>query len=255
MISLAHQMSEEGSRCQQMAKMALGIALKRLETEAEGGVISLDQVRTVATRLSSDNALLAACCGKMARDCQADFSAQRFEVLRRNFLGRVVVKPLAALLDDPQNGIERGHLGQFFTALRMMMGNETYDQLASRAEQAALRHRGASGNVEWNGFYDDPDMAEVNETALVAMARAFSRFDVRQDWLLTIMNKTPKPGLRFERRHMYLLLSTLFAPQRIKLHFGIEAREKFVAKWGEAPEKLFGPVLTGMSGLGSELEK
>lgn len=255
MTSLARRMSQEGSRCHQMAKMALGIALKRLETEAEGGVISLDQVRSITARLSCDNALLAACCGKMAKDCQADFSAQRYEVLRRNFLGRVLVRPLAPLLDDPQGGIERGHLAQFFTALRMMLGNETHAQLAARAEQAALRHRGPSGTVEWAGFHDDPDMVEVYETALVAVARAFLRFEVRQDWLLTIMNSTPKPGLRFERRHIYLLLSTLFAPQRIKAYFSPARREEFIAKWGEAPEKLFGPLLAGMSGLGSELEK
>lgn len=231
----------------------MGIALKRLETEAEGGVVSLDLVRNVANGLSSDNALLAACCGKMAQDCRADFSAQRFEILRRNFLGRVLVRPLAALLDDPQGGIERGHLAQFFTALRMMLGNETYAQLTARAEQAALRHQGSSGTVDWACFYDDPDMAEVNETALVAVARAFIRFEVRQDWLLTIMNSTPKPGLRFERRHMYLLLSTLFAPQRIKIYFSPARRDVFIAKWGEAPERLFGPLLAGMSMLGQEL--
>ena len=196
MPSLAREMSDEGIRCRQMAKMALGIVMRRLEGEASGGVVSLEQLRNVAEGLSCDNALLTACCDKMERDCLADFTARRYASLRRNCFGRAIVKPLSALLNSGSYGLERSHLPQFFVALRMMLGNETHDHLCLRAEQAAARCRDKQGCVSWEAYYEDRDVKDIVETVLVAVARSFTRFEMRQDWLLTVMNQKGHAGLR-----------------------------------------------------------
>lgn len=253
MSSLAKQMSDEGVRCRQMANMALGIVMKRLETEAAGGVISIDQMRSVANNLASDNALLAACCGKMERDCLAELTALRHESQRRNYLGRAIVKPLAGLLGTGVGRIERSHLPQFFVAVRMMLGNEPFSLLAARCDKAAGRYRDRTGTVNWPRFYEDPDVQAVSEAVMVAIAKAFQRFEVRQEWMLTVMNSATKAGVKFGLEQNYLVLTALFAAEWVGPFYGGKKAE-FIAKWGEPPEKIFGPLLVGLKALGVRLE-
>jgi hypothetical protein len=236
-----------------MARMTLGIALKRLESEASGGVVSLEHVRRVAEILACDNTLLSACCGKMERDCLADFTARRYASLRRNYFGRAVAKPLAGLLNSGLHGLERSHLPQFFAALRLILGNETYEQLCERAERTADNHRGKTGCVEWEPFYEDETVKEIMETVLVALARAFDRFEMRQDWLLTVMNQKGYAGLKFNLDHLYRLLSALFAPERLQDYLAPSKQTAFTARWGETPERVFASLLTGLERLGRRL--
>jgi hypothetical protein len=248
MRGLAREMGDEGERCRQMAKMTLGIALKRLESEAAGGVVSLDNVRRVAEKLSMDSALLSACCGKMERDCLADFQSRRFEVLRKNYLGRIIARPLAGILDRETCGIERRHLSQFFQALRLMMGIETYTDLAARAERAASRYRDGGGCVVWPDFYEDPEVKGVYESVLVVIARSFQRFEMRCDWLLTVMNQNAKGGKHFEKAQLKALLTALFAPEHLEFFFA-KGRAGFSLRWGQPPEAVFQPFLAGLERL------
>jgi hypothetical protein len=129
MTSLAENTGDRGVRCHQVARTALGLVLRRLETETADGVVSIERVRKIARTLASDGALLSACCGRMEQECAADFSARRYEGMRHNYFGRIAVCPFAGLLSSGPEGIDRGHLPQFFTALRMMLGNETHARL------------------------------------------------------------------------------------------------------------------------------
>lgn len=248
----AEHVEEDGSRCRQMARVTLGIVLKRLEGEAQEGVVSLDRVRDLAERLTADNALLSACCGKMARDCQSDFLSYRFDAERKNYLGRAVVRPFAAYLDAGSDGIDRCHLPQFLLALRMMLGNETQAGLAERCQRTAASHRKQGGMMDWTGYYEDVETKAVFEAVLVGIARAFHRFDMRKEWLLTVMNSGPKSAGEFTLRHKTLILSSLFAPECLNGYF-CERRQAFMAKWNEPPERLFRPLLVGLNGLAGKV--
>jgi len=242
MANLAENLEEEGSRCRQVARTALGMVLRRLEAESDRGVVSIERVRKIARTLACDGALLSVCCDKMEQDCAADFSARRFEGMRNDYFGRVVVRPFAGELDVGPEGIDRRHLPQFFTALRMMLGNEVHGQLVVRCNEAAARHRGLGRRVDWQGFYADPDVLAAFETVAVALAQSFGRYDIRKEWLLTIMNSNPKAGLEFTPRHKLRVMKAIYSGEFIQTVL-TAGRSHFLERWGEAPEKLFGPLL------------
>jgi hypothetical protein len=101
------------------------------------------------------------------------------------------------------------------------------------------------------------------ERVHVSVARAFRRFDTRKEWFMTIMNnnstahslgssafvttKRDESIPFFTEKHLAMLLCVLLRGYR-ELPAG--QAEEFRARWGDAPEKVFGPVYVEIARIG-----
>jgi hypothetical protein len=174
------------------------------------------------------------------------------------------VEPFAHLLDVP-DGIERKRLGQFITAVRMMIGEEIYEDLRNKSAALALAHRGEDGMVNWAAFHHDPEAVLILEQVQVHMVRSFHRFDGRRDWFLVVLNASPtavsigshafvplKPEdrakLAFTQRHMAHVFDALFANVRRETFVGDRSRA-FSRRWNGTPDKIFGNFFVELAHL------
>ena len=160
-----------GKRCRGVAGVAVRALIDLLDESATDGAVTMDVVRRIANAVLSARGPLSDYYANWENGCDSAFALRRIEQQRIDFIGRIVTQPFAALLDDREAGIERKHLPQFFAAVRMIVGDEPFDGLRTRANEAAERHRTAEGMVAWEEFYRDFDVIQVFEHMAVAIAR------------------------------------------------------------------------------------
>jgi hypothetical protein len=162
-----------------------------LEEQAVDGVVPVDRIHALANRLVAAGGDLDSHFSAAEALCVSHVRAQQFEAERHNYLGRIVAKRLAHLLDDPSSGILREHLGQLFVAIRLILGHQVNANLQQSAAAIAREWTGPDGVIDWDEFYADQRVQDIRERVRFALARAFQRFDARKDWFLTVMNSHP----------------------------------------------------------------
>ncbi len=196
--------------------------------------------------------------------CTFAFHRAAIECQRSDILGRLVVEPFAGLLDQ-QSGMERKRLGQFLSAIRMMVGEEDHEDLRNKAALLADTHRDIDGIVDWDEFHADPAAGLILEHVLVSIANSFRRFDSRRDWFLVVLNANPsavstasnafvqlKPEDRarfaFTENHMARVFDALFASVR-RDTFTSDRLRRFGKRWNAPPDKIFGPLFLEVARL------
>lgn len=249
--------AEGGIHCRSVASQTLKAFLAALERQASGGMVSVEHARRIAAGLIVADPAMANVFVRAEAQCDATFALANVERQRHDHLARLVTRAFAHLLDNPGSGLERGHLGQLFAAIRMMLGDETHTELKAHCSTIADEHRGADGLIDWEAYYGDSRSREVLETVLAAIAKSFRRFEPRKDWFLIMMNSTPssvsvssnafvprRPEDRskgqFTEGQLVRLFEAMFEPMRPN-HFDAAGRASFAARFGAAPEVLFGP--------------
>ncbi len=258
-----------GSRCRRTSGLVVRAFIGLLDEAAVDGRVEMADVRRVGAALMSAEGPLAAVYAQAEANCEKIFAAVATERHRGDRLGRLLVSTFSPLLDDPAAGLERKHLGQFFAAVRMIVGEQTYDELKARCFSIAEAHRTPDGLVDWKGFYRNPESRVVLERVLVTVARSFRRFDPRKDWFLILMNQSPtstslgssafvpkkrddkSPGA-FTEGHMCRLFKALFADMRPD-SFDKLRRDAFIERWGVTPEDIFGPLFVELLRLDQRL--
>lgn len=258
-----------GKRCRGVAGVAIRALIDLLDESATDGAVSMDVVRRVANAVLSARGPLSDYYANWETGCESAFALRRIEQQRIDFIGRIITQPFAALLDDRGSGMERKHLPQFFAAVRMIVGDEPFDGLRTRANEAAERHRTGEGMVAWDDFYRDFDVVQVFERVAVAIARSFRRFEPRKDWFLIIMNSSPsavstasnafipkkaedKVTREFSEAHMVRMFQALFSEFRLET-FTPDRKAAFMERWGSEPEKVFGPLFVSLLAMEQQL--
>lgn len=254
-----------GARCRNTAGIVVRAFAGLLEEQAVGGQVSVDAIRRTCAVVGGDGALLSDLYAGSERSCQDVFAMRQMDGQRTNYIGRIVTKTFAHLLDDRAAGLGRTHLGRFFTALRMILGEEVHDDLQARCAAIAAEAAGAGGTIHWEEFYRHPEVLLIRERVLVSVARTFRRFEVRKDWLQIVMNSSPssrsvsssafvaaKPGKRatdeFGDSLFLRMFDAMFACCDPKT-MGDEERAAFTARWQVTPEVMFGPLLAELARL------
>ncbi len=255
-----------GRRCRALVGSALKTFLDVVERTAdEGGSVSMDQVRRIATAFMAAEGPLTAFYEKTESTCDAVFEMASIERKRIDYLGRLITHPFGHLLDQPGSGIERKHLAQFFAAVRMILGDEMHSELKAKIRLIAETHRGEGGLIEWDSFHGDPRAFLLLERVLVTIARSFRRFDPRKDWFLIMMDSSPsavsvasnafvpkrpedKAQRQFSERQMVQLFEALFAPVH-PTTYDDARRGGFVAHYGSEPQAVFGPFFVELKAL------
>ncbi|OAN52252.1 hypothetical protein A6A04_00735 [Paramagnetospirillum marisnigri] len=251
-----------GKRCRGVAGVAVRAMIDLLDESAHDGAVTMDVVRRIANAVLSAKGPLSDYYANWEMGCDSAFALRRIEQQRTDFIGRIITQPFHLLLNDPDSGIERKNLPQFFAAVRMIIGEEPFEKLRTRANEAAERHRTNESMVAWDDFYRDFDVLLIFETMAVAIARSFRRFEPRKDWFLIIMNSNPssistasnafipkksedKLTREFGEPQMSRLLLTLFSEFRLET-FTPERKAAFMERWGSEPEKVFGPLFVSL---------
>ena len=266
------EMSEKelGSRCRHTAGIVVKAFAGLLEEQAIGGQVSVDAIRRTCSVVGGGGDMLDDFYAGTERTCQDLFALRQVDGQRTNYVGRIVTKTFAHVLDDRASGITRAHLGRLFTALRMILGEEVYDELQGRCGAIAAEVSfGAVGVTRWEAFYRHPEIALIRERVLVSVARTFRRFEARKDWLLIVMNSSPAartiggsafmaatPGKRctdeFGEGKFLLMFDALFASYRPD---SMDERQctGFLARWQVAAEAIFGPIFMELDRIRTRL--
>lgn len=262
--------SDLGSRCRSTAGTVVRVFAGLLEEQAVGGQVSVDAIRRTCAVVGGGGEILDDLYASSERSCQDIFVLRQMDSQRTNYIGRIVTKTFAHVLDDRASGITRSHLGRFFTALRMILGEEVYDELQGRcAAIAAEVSRGSDGVTRWEAFYQHPDVMLVRERVLVSIARTFRRFEPRKDWLMIVMNSSPanrsiggsafvaaapvrREAEGFGDAKFLLVFGALFASCDPKAMDDAH-RADFLSRWQVAPEAVFGPILVELARLRTRL--
>lgn len=258
--------NDPGARCRSTAGIVVRAFAGLLEEQAVGGQVSVDTIRRTCQAVGGAGDLLDDLYAGAERTCQDLFVLRQVDAQRVNYVGRIVTKTFAHVLDDRSSGITRSHLGRFFAALRMILGEEVYDEIQGRC--AAIAAEASSGNggvTRWEAFYRHPETLLIRERILVSVARIFRRFEARMDWLLIVMNSSPgsrslgggafvaaKPGKRctddFDAAKFLKVFQALFAPCDLQ-DWDEGMRKAFQARWQVTPEAVFGPLLAELAQL------
>ncbi|MBF0130803.1 MAG: hypothetical protein HQL33_12510 [Alphaproteobacteria bacterium] len=254
-----------GTRCREVVGVALRAVLALAEDAASGGVLPLDDLRRIALAVMNTDGALLACYSNHASKCIAYFEMLECERKRKDFFGRVVTHPIGNLLEDPDSGIERKNLPQFFAAIRMIVGDEHNTAYRDLCTMVANELRGGSQEMPWEAFYADPRIVDVLEEVLVAIARSFRHFDPRREWFLILMNTDPesvslathafvskksgeKLSHQFGDPHFARLFRALFASVRPET-FDKERETAFLGKFGSSPNTIFGNLFVELANL------
>jgi hypothetical protein len=256
-------LENHGHRCREAVVLAVRAFLDLLETSATGETIPVEVVRRIAHAVMNAEGALSTYYDLHAMGCSAFFELVKSEQKRTDFFGRVITEPLVPLLNDPTSGFERKNLPPFFSALRMILGDDVYTEYKDRCLRVANELRGGSNLLLWPEFFLDRRTVEVMEGTLVAVAHSFKRFTPRKDWFLIVMNTDPqslslgntfvvpinideKPEHAFGEAEFIRLFKALFAP----VHpgkFDALRRAAFASKYGATPETLFDPLFADLA--------
>lgn len=262
------QKPEVGKRCRDVVGVAVRAFLGLLEEACEGGSVPIETARRIGNAVAGAGGPLADLYARAEQGCSTRFTMLRIESQRTDIFGRLVAEPFAHLLDDKANGIERKHLGQFFAALRMILGEDVHETMKARCAIIVAECRGPDGMTDWPAYFADPEARSILEQVLVTIARSFRRFEPRKDWFLIVMNSTPssvslgssvfvqkrpedKPQNEFSESHMCRLFNALFADMRPDT-FDDSRRAAFAERWGLPPEKIFGGLFVDLQRLSQQ---
>ncbi|MBF0327001.1 MAG: hypothetical protein HQL42_18270 [Alphaproteobacteria bacterium] len=254
----------EGQHCRHVSGVAVRALLDLVREIAIDGQVAVADVERIAQAILGAGGPLATVYYQQTRTCEDVFNRIAIERQRRDPLGRMVVHPIAALLDTPA-GIERKRLPQFLSAVRMMIGEEAHEQLRQRAKALATAHRGDDGMVAWDALHDDPEAGLILEQVLVLISKSFTRFDARRDWFLVVLNANPSAvstgstsfvALKAEERakfaftegHMGRVFDALYASLKLDT-FASDRIRAFSRRWNLAPDKLLGPFFVEIARL------
>ncbi len=248
-----------GSHCRSTASLAIKAFAEALEEQAVGGRVSVSTIRRLSEVLSQVPGPLAAHYAIAEQTCVSNFAMQQMDLQRTNYVGRIAVKTFSHLLLDPSSGIGRKHLTPFFSALRMILGEEIHDSLQEKCAAVVAQLSETSGVTPWEEFYAHPEVVRITEIVLVSMAKALRRFEPRKDWLLIVMNSNPtsqstgstafiartgpssKTVQGFNEANLMVLLDAMFSSVRPSA-MNDEAKVAFRARWGLGVEEMFGPL-------------
>ncbi|TAN79710.1 MAG: hypothetical protein EPN20_00295 [Magnetospirillum sp.] len=251
--------SGSGYHCQLNAGVAIKAFATALEEQAVDGRVAVPVIRRLSDVLSKVPGPLTQHYASVERICGNNFALQQLDRQRTNYVGRIAVKTFSHLMADPQSGIERKHLGSFFSALRMILGEEVYSDLQDKCATIVATLPNRNGTVPWSEFYAHPEAAVILEKILVSVARTLRRFEPRKDWFLIVMNTTPtshslgskafiaKSGpativaQEFGEIHLMRLLSAMFANTHPTV-MSDEDKAGFLTRWNVSVEAMFGPL-------------
>lgn len=247
-----------GAHCREISGTALHTLLRLVDEIAVNGKVDQRDVHKIAEAILAAEGPLADAYSLREHKCSYAFHRADIDCKRTDILGRLIVRPIEALLDDPQ-GLERKRVGQFLIALRMLVGEEEHEDLRHQAAELADFHRGADGIVDWEQFHADTTGGWILEQVLVALANRFKRFDPRRDWFLVMMNANPasvsiasnafvqlksedRAQFAFTEAHMASVFDALFVNYHLDA-FTSDRLRAFTKHWNQGPDKIFGPLL------------
>jgi hypothetical protein len=159
-----------------------------LEDHAVNGMVPVAVIRSLTARLCGDGSPLTTYFNAAESAFQAHLTALKLDGERRDYLGRAITKSLIPLLDDPDSGVNREHLGQLFTAIRLILGDHVHSVLQEGCVMLVAEMRQPDGSIPWDRFYDDPRLHTIMNTVRACVAKAFVNREARKDWFLTVMN-------------------------------------------------------------------
>jgi hypothetical protein len=254
---------ESGLACRKVSGVAIRALLDLVGELAVDGKVDLFDISRVAEAILGGSGPLSSVYHRTEQGCEAAFNRAAIERQRRDPFGRLIAEHVVGLLDSPP-GIERRRLGQLFTAIRLMVGEEEHEELRARAILLAKTHR-SGGIVDWEAFHADSDAKEIIEHVLVGICRSFKRFDARRDWFLVVLNASPsavslgstsftplrpdeRAKLAFTEGHMARLFDGLFATMRTDTFDSTRLRG-FSKRWNATPDKVFGAFFLELARL------
>ena len=254
-----------GTRCRIIIGVAVRAFLSLAESAAEGGAVSLDELRHIARAVMGAEGALADCYNAHSAKCTAYFEMLACERKRINFFGRIITQPFCHLLDEHESGIERKNLPQFFAAVRMIVGEDHNLAYHDRSMAIANELRGDQPMLPWDDFYQDRRVLDILEEVQVAVARSFRHFEPRKDWFMVMMNTDPesvslasnafvtkntdaKLSHGFGDAHFVRLFKELFASARPE-HFDEARKRRFTETYGVGPNSVFGNVFVELTAL------
>lgn len=217
-----------GDRCRANWEPALRNFVTVLDRASSNGTIAMEQVHRLALAFLKAQGPMADLFGRSENSCRQGFAEADMARKRQDHFGRLIAHPFATLFDQTGNGLERRHLAPFFTAIKMILGDEMYADLRTRAKLIAETHRGEDGTIHWDGFHDDRRAVLILDRVRLGLAKSFKRFEARKDWFLLVMNQNPgsvslasnafvaksaeeRDTPKFTERHMLLMFEALYA--------------------------------------------
>jgi hypothetical protein len=252
--------SAPGNNCHLSAGLAIKAFATALQAQAINGQVPLPVILRLSEALSKEPGPLARHYATVERLCCSSFALQQMDRQRTNYVGRIAVKTFSHLMADPLSGIDRRHLGSFFSALRMILGEKVYSDLQETCRAIIATLPPQNGSIAWTAFYGHPDIVLILERIQVAVARTLRRFEPRKDWFLIVMNTNPtsqslgstafvtkggpasKSVQDFSEANLMRLLEAMFANVRpAAMSDGDKAG--FLNRWGVSVETVFGQLL------------
>lgn len=245
-----------GSHCRQAARVAIEAFVVLLEEASTDGTVTIADARRIARATLAADGPLSEHYERAEEACHAAFELAGVERKRTDFLGRLVVSTFSGLFADPTSGISRERLPQFFKALTMMLGEEIYDEFQAECTVVLNNCRRPDGLVDWDRYAVAPEALDILNQALGLIAVSFQRFETRKDWFLVVMNKGDReraddvdgPKAFFDARAFRRLFRAMFASVRPET-MDEARRQAYMARYGLAPEEVFGPLLAELDAL------
>ncbi|MBF0334885.1 MAG: hypothetical protein HQL40_14765 [Alphaproteobacteria bacterium] len=236
--------------------------MKLVKERASQGYVSVADLEKVASALAAATSTpLASLFETSEKSCFAQHEMEIIKRMRSDAFGRLLVHRFAPLLED--GTVARSLLPNFFSALKMILGDEELQRLQDQAV-AVVADLKAEGSFSWDAFYATPAALDIVDAALVRIGRAFRRFDMRRDWFIKLMAHNPssvslgsnaflpikrEAAAPFGEAEFFALMKALFADVRPGK---IDARRQkaITDLFGEAPAKIFAPLFEGLAAHG-----
>lgn len=178
-----------GARCRANWEPALRNFLAVLERASSNGTIAMEQVHRLAAAFLKAEGPMAELFARSEGSCLQAFAEADQARKRQDHFGRLIAHPFAPLFAQQGSGLERRHLPQLFVAIKMILGDEMYADLRSRAKLIAEAHRSDDGTIRWESFHNDRRAVLILDRVRLAIAKSFRRFDARKDWFILVMNQ------------------------------------------------------------------
>ncbi len=257
--------------CSAVGRHALSLFVRLLNEYSDNGLVKMDDARRLANAMISPGGPLEHFYQGSYAKCLEHHEEIRQRSSRKDFLCRIIVETFCHLFNDPDCGIGRHILGQFQTAVRMLLGEKVFAECMeislSVAEEKGLL--GESGG-DWKSFYADQRCVHVLERSLIAIAGKFRRFDMRLGWFINLINTDlemesigthafihkqhgdnwEKPPA-FTERDFFILFSAMFNPVRLK-GMDKERTRLFAERYGITTKQAFGSFFVKLAKLGSQ---
>lgn len=162
--------------------------LASVQAQAKDGHVSVETLRRVAQALKDSpdfDAFYQHAYDTLYRAMERQTRVEQ----RCNALGRLMVHPLADLLND--GTLSREHLPNLFHFFQLSLG----DQLAQYAvicnEIVELLETEKGADFVWDDFYAHEGARIIQAKVLWKIVQTFSNFEARRDWFIKLMQYHP----------------------------------------------------------------